>query len=149
MTRAPARHGGSERCAARRAAHRAAACDRRVILCSGKIYYDLRDARRGREIDDIAIVRLEQLYPFPEKELLATLQQYPNLKDAVWCQEEPVNQGAWYSQQHHMRRVIHEHRSEVYLRYVGREASAAPAAGYMALHLEQQETFINEALAAE
>jgi 2-oxoglutarate dehydrogenase E1 component len=120
---------------------------RRVVLCSGKIYYDLRDARRERGIDDIAIVRLEQLYPFPENELYQVLTQWPNLTDAVWCQEEPVNQGVWYSSQHHMRRVIHRHKAEIYLRYVGRDASAAPAAGYMALHLEQQENFINEALA--
>jgi 2-oxoglutarate dehydrogenase E1 component len=122
---------------------------RRVIICSGKIYYDLRDARRERGIDDIVIFRLEQLYPFPEKELLAALEPYVNLSDAIWCQEEPMNQGAWYSSQHHMRRVMFRHKPEIYLRYVGRSASAAPAAGYMALHLAQQEQFINEALDAE
>ena len=118
----------------------------RVVLCSGKVYYDLRAARRERGLENIAILRLEQLYPFPEQELLATLSAYPNLVDAVWCQEEPMNQGAWYASQHHMRRVIHQHKVDVYLRYVGREASAAPAAGYMALHVEQQEAFIDEAL---
>ena len=121
----------------------------RVILCSGKVFYDLRAARRERGIDNIAILRLEQLYPFPEEELLGILGEYPNINDAIWCQEEPVNQGAWYSSQHHMRRVIHQHRRDVYLRYVGREASAAPAAGYMALHVAQQEEFINQALAAD
>jgi 2-oxoglutarate dehydrogenase E1 component len=121
----------------------------RVILCSGKVFYDLRAARRERGIDNIAIVRLEQLYPFPEEELLQVLATYPNINDAIWCQEEPVNQGAWYSSQHHMRRAIHHHHRDVYLRYVGREASAAPAAGYMALHLAQQEEFINQALAAD
>ncbi|WP_431311307.1 2-oxoglutarate dehydrogenase E1 component [Parahaliea mediterranea] len=119
---------------------------KRIILCSGKVFYDLRAARRERGIEDIAIVRLEQLYPFPEAELLQILSAYTGLEDAVWCQEEPMNQGAWYASQHHMRRVIHAHRSSVYLRYVGRDPSAAPAAGYMALHLEQQERFINEAL---
>ena len=119
---------------------------RRVVICSGKVYYDLRAARREREIDDIAILRMEQLYPFPEAELLQVLAAYPNLEDAVWCQEEPMNQGAWYASQHHMRRVIHRHKVDVYLRYVGRDASAAPAAGYMALHVEQQDKFINEAL---
>jgi 2-oxoglutarate dehydrogenase E1 component len=119
---------------------------KRIVLCSGKVYYDLRAARRERGITNIAILRMEQLYPFPEAELLRTLAQYPNVKDAVWCQEEPMNQGAWYASQHHMRRVMHAHNEEVYLRYVGREPSAAPAAGYMALHLEQQERFINEAL---
>ncbi|WP_222711502.1 2-oxoglutarate dehydrogenase E1 component [Parahaliea aestuarii] len=119
---------------------------RRVILCSGKVFYDLRAARREREIKDIAIIRLEQLYPFPEAELLQILSAYPNVEEAIWCQEEPMNQGAWYASQHHMRRVIHAHKSDVYLSYVGRDASAAPAAGYMALHLEQLERFINEAL---
>jgi 2-oxoglutarate dehydrogenase E1 component len=119
---------------------------RRVVICSGKVYYDLRAARREREIDDIAILRMEQLYPFPEAELLQVLAAYPNLEDAIWCQEEPMNQGAWYASQHHMRRVIHRHKVDVYLRYVGRDASAAPAAGYMALHVEQQDKFINEAL---
>ena len=118
----------------------------RLIVCSGKVFFDLRAARRERNIENIAIIRLEQLYPFPEAELLDILSTYPNMADAVWCQEEPMNQGAWYSSQHHMRRVIHRHKVDVYLRYVGRDASAAPAAGYMALHVEQQDKFINEAL---
>ncbi len=122
---------------------------RRVIMCSGKVYYDLRAARQEKGIDDIAIVRIEQLYPFPEDDLLAVFAQYPNVREAVWCQEEPMNQGAWYSSQHHMRRVLFNHKKDVYLQYVGREASAAPAAGYMALHLQQLETFINNALAPE
>jgi 2-oxoglutarate dehydrogenase E1 component len=119
---------------------------KRVVFCSGKVYYDLRAARRERGIEHIAILRLEQLYPFPEAELLEVLAAYPNIEDAIWCQEEPMNQGAWYASQHHMRRIIHRHKVDVYLRYVGREASAAPAAGYMALHLEQQEKFIDDAL---
>ncbi len=119
----------------------------RVIVCSGKIYYELRAARREREIDNIAILRLEQLYPFPEAEMLQLLSHYPNLTEAVWCQEEPVNQGAWYSSQHHMRRCFSRHNKTIYLCYAGREASAAPAAGYMSLHIEQQEQLINDALA--
>ncbi len=122
---------------------------RRVVMCSGKVYYDLRDARREREIDDIAIIRLETLYPFPEAELHEILSQYPNFTDAIWCQEEPMNQGAWYSSQHHMRRVIIRANPDIYLRYAGREASAAPAAGYMSLHVQQQQEFINEALAEQ
>ena len=121
----------------------------RIVICSGKVFYDLRAARRERGLDNIAILRLEQLYPHPEAEMLRTLAGYPNVTDAVWCQEEPMNQGAWYASQHHMRRVIHRHKEDVYLRYVGRDASAAPAAGYMALHVEQQELFINEALATD
>jgi 2-oxoglutarate dehydrogenase E1 component len=118
----------------------------RVVLCSGKVFYDLRAARRERGIENIALIRLEQLYPFPEAEMLQVLSGYPNLKDAVWCQEEPMNQGAWYSSQHHMRRVFASLNNSIYLGYAGRDASAAPAAGYMALHLEQQEAFINQAL---
>ncbi|MFT7288308.1 MAG: 2-oxoglutarate dehydrogenase E1 component [Halieaceae bacterium] len=121
----------------------------RVILCSGKVFYDLRAVRREREINNIAILRLEQLYPFPEAELLDVLSAYPNLQDAVWCQEEPMNQGAWYSSQHHMRRVFAQHNPTIYLSYAGRYASAAPAAGYMALHVAQQEAFINQALNLE
>ncbi|MEP4147984.1 MAG: 2-oxoglutarate dehydrogenase E1 component [Halioglobus sp.] len=121
----------------------------RVIMCSGKVYYDLRAARRERDIDNIAVIRIEQLYPFPEEDLLAILRQYPNLTEAVWCQEEPMNQGAWYSSQHHMRRALFNHNKEVYLHFVGREGSASSAAGYMALHLEQLESFINKALAPE
>jgi 2-oxoglutarate dehydrogenase E1 component len=118
----------------------------RIILCAGKVFYDLRAARRERGVDNIAIIRLEQLYPFPEAELLNVLSGYRNIRQAVWCQEEPMNQGAWYSSQHHMRRVMFAHAPEVYLDFAGREASAAPAAGYMALHLAQQEAFINQAL---
>lgn len=119
---------------------------KRVILCSGKVFFDLRAERRKREISDIAIIRLEQLYPFPQAELLQVLGNYPNIEDAVWCQEEPMNQGAWYSSQHHMRRVFATHNPNIYLSYTGRTASASPAAGYMALHLAQQEAFIDQAL---
>jgi 2-oxoglutarate dehydrogenase E1 component len=118
----------------------------RVVLCSGKVYYDLLSARREHGLDHIALVRLEQLYPFPELELEAVLANYPNLKEMFWCQEEPMNQGAWYSSQHHMRRVIHSLKPTLYLDYAGREASASPAAGYMALHVAQQEQLIATAL---
>ena len=118
----------------------------RVVLCSGKVYYDLRDARRDKALDHVAIVRLEQLYPFPEQELEAVLASYTDLKEVVWCQEEPMNQGAWYASQHHMQRVIQKHKSTLYLEYAGRDASASPAAGYMALHVAQQEKVVREAL---
>jgi 2-oxoglutarate dehydrogenase E1 component len=118
----------------------------RVVLCSGKVYYHLLEARMEREIENVALIRLEQLYPFPEEELQEALAPYTNLKDVVWCQEEPMNQGAWYSSQHHMRRVIHAHNPDLYLDFVGRAASAAPAAGYMSIHLEEQQKFIDEAL---
>ncbi len=120
----------------------------RLVLCSGKVYYDLRDARREHGKDSIAIVRLEQLYPFPYDDLREVIAQYPNLKKVVWCQEEPRNQGAWYNSRHRMARVIRSFKPEknLLLGYVGREPSASPAAGYMALHLEQQEKFISQAL---
>jgi 2-oxoglutarate dehydrogenase E1 component len=117
-----------------------------LVLCSGKVYYDLIDRRRADEMKHVAIVRIEQLYPFPEEELFAAISPYKNLKETAWCQEEPMNQGAWYSSQHHMRRVVNLHGSSLYLDYAGREASASPAAGYMALHLEQQEQLIKDAL---
>ena len=119
---------------------------RKLVVCSGKVYYDLRASRREREIDDIAIVRLEQLYPFPQEDFSKCLLQYKNLTSVAWCQEEPMNQGAWYSSQHHLRRPIQEHFPSIYLEYVGREASAAAAAGYPALHLSQLNEFIDQAL---
>lgn len=119
---------------------------RRLILCSGKVFYDLRGARRERGIEDIALIRIEQLYPFPEEDLEKVVGAYSNIEDAIWCQEEPMNQGAWYASQHNMRRVIQRHKVDVYLRYAGREASASVSAGYTALHLKQQEQFIDEAL---
>ncbi len=118
----------------------------RVVLCSGKVYYDLLEKRRDDHVDDVAIVRLEQLYPFPEQELAQAIAPYTNLKDVVWCQEEPMNQGAWYASQHHMRRVILAHGDDLYLSYAGREASAAPAAGYMQLHIQQQARLVEDAL---
>lgn len=119
---------------------------KRVVLCSGKVYYTLLEERMEREQGDVALVRLEQLYPFPEQELQEALAPFQNLQDVVWCQEEPMNQGAWYSSQHHMRRVLHQHNPNLMLNYAGRDPSAAPAAGYMSLHLEEQKKFINDAL---
>ncbi|MEX2367282.1 MAG: 2-oxoglutarate dehydrogenase E1 component, partial [Pseudohongiellaceae bacterium] len=120
---------------------------RRLILCSGKVYYELRARRREKNIEDAIIIRLEQLYPFPEGELGLVLKPYTSLETVVWCQEEPQNMGAWYSSQHHMKSVIWQHNANLYLEYAGREASASPAAGYMALHNAQQEKLINDALA--
>ncbi|MEZ5492055.1 MAG: 2-oxoglutarate dehydrogenase E1 component [Gammaproteobacteria bacterium] len=118
----------------------------RVILCSGKVYYELRQARRERNISNIAIIRLEQLYPFPEEDLHSCLTEYVNTKEIFWCQEEPMNQGAWYASQHHMRRVIDQINPALVLQYAGREASAAAAAGYHALHVKQQQEFIEHVL---
>ena len=117
----------------------------RVIMCSGKVYYDLLDKRRAEGREDIAIVRIEQLYPFPEEDLAEALAPYQNLKHIVWCQEEPMNQGAWYCSQHHMRRVATAFKKELFLQYAGRDASAAPAVGYASMHAEQQEKLLQDA----
>jgi 2-oxoglutarate dehydrogenase E1 component len=117
----------------------------RLVLCSGKVYYDLLEKRRAEGRDDIAIVRLEQLYPFPEDDLIEVLGPYKNLKHIVWCQEEPMNQGAWYCSQHHMRRIIGGHDKALVLEYAGRDASAAPACGYASMHAEQQAKLLQDA----
>ena len=117
---------------------------RRVVFCSGKIYYDLRAARRERGIKDVAIVRLEQLYPFPHEDYTAQIQTYGKAVDVVWCQEEPGNQGAWHRIQHYLLRHILPHQK---LTYALRPSSASPAAGYPALHNEQQKAVIDAALA--
>ena len=117
----------------------------RVIMCSGKVYYDLLEKRRNEGLDTTAIVRIEQLYPFPEDDLAAELTQYKNLKNLVWCQEEPMNQGAWYCSQHHMRRVAQASKAGLDLQYAGRIASASPACGYASMHAEQQEQLLQEA----
>lgn len=118
----------------------------RLVLCSGKVYYHLLEGRAKAELDNVALIRLEQLYPFPEEELKAVLDRFNKVDGVVWCQEEPMNQGAWYASQHHMRRVMNDYDPKLYLRYAGRDSAAAPAAGYMSVHLQQQQDFVNEAL---
>ncbi|EPJ89576.1 MULTISPECIES: 2-oxoglutarate dehydrogenase E1 component [Pseudomonas] len=117
----------------------------RLVMCSGKVYYDLLEKRRAEGREDTMIVRLEQLYPFPEDDLMETLAPYTNLQHAVWCQEEPMNQGAWYSSQHHLRRSVGNHNRNLVLEYAGRDASAAPACGYASMHAEQQEKLLKDA----
>ncbi|MGH8417125.1 MAG: 2-oxoglutarate dehydrogenase E1 component [Pseudomonas sp.] len=117
----------------------------RLVLCSGKVYYDLLEKRRAEGREDIAIVRIEQLYPFPEDDLMEAIAPYTNLTNVVWCQEEPMNQGAWYSSQHHLRRSIGNHNRNLVLEYAGRDASAAPACGYASMHAEQQEKLLKDA----
>ncbi|HCX00310.1 MAG TPA: 2-oxoglutarate dehydrogenase E1 component [Pantoea sp.] len=116
---------------------------KRVVLCSGKVYYDLLEQRRKNEQTDVAIVRIEQLYPFPHKAVQDALKDYAHVQDFVWCQEEPLNQGAWYCSQHHFREVVPFGAS---LRYAGRPASASPAVGYMSVHQQQQQDLVNDAL---
>ena len=114
----------------------------RVIACSGKIYYELVANRRERKLSDVAIVRLEQLYPFPHKSFAHELKKYENLVDVVWCQDEPQNQGAWFQIQHNLLENMQDGQK---LFYAGRPASASPAVGYLAKHLEQQKTLIAQA----
>ena len=118
---------------------------KRVVLCSGKVYYDLVAARREKKIKDIAIVRIEQLYPFPKVSLEQELSKYPKATEIVWCQEEPRNQGAWYwiASRHHIDSVIGIKRQ---LLLVSRPASPSPAVGYLAKHNEQQKALVESAL---
>jgi 2-oxoglutarate dehydrogenase E1 component len=116
---------------------------KRVVFCSGKVYYDLRAARRERGINDIAIIRIEQLYPFPHDEFKAQLDVYTNAKEIVWCQEEPGNQGAWHRIQHYLQRHLFPSQK---LSYALRPSSASPAVGYLALHNEQQKAVMDAAL---
>ena len=115
---------------------------RRIIACSGKIYYELLAARRAKGIADMAIIRLEQLYPFPHDDFAAQIAAYPNATEVVWCQEAPGNQGAWHRIQHYLLRHM---RKGMRLDYALRPSSAAPAAGYLAVHLEQQKAVIEAA----
>lgn len=116
---------------------------KQVILCSGKVYYDLLAKRRQNGQKDVAIIRIEQLYPFPHKALQTALNKYEHVHRFVWCQEEPLNQGAWYCTQHYLQDSIPSGAS---LNYIGRTASAAPAVGYIFLHHQQQQALVNEAL---
>ena len=116
---------------------------KRVVMCSGKVYYDLLDQRRKNEQTDVAIIRLEQLYPFPQEECAKVVAQYNHVTDWVWCQEEPQNQGAWYCSQHHFWSAI---PNGAKLSYAGRNASASPAVGYISVHNQQQKELVDDAL---
>jgi 2-oxoglutarate dehydrogenase E1 component len=118
---------------------------RRVVLCSGKVYYDLLAAREQRGVDDIALVRIEQLYPFPRNELSALLADYAMVTEVLWVQEEPQNQGAWFAIQHHILACLQAGQS---LRYVGRDFSASPAVGYPEVYEAQKHAYINEVFVA-
>ena len=117
---------------------------KRIIACSGKVYYDLVKKREDKGSADVAIIRVEQLYPFPHKAFAAEIKRYPNATDIVWCQDEPQNQGAWFFVQHY----IHENMTDGQkLGYAGRAASASPAVGYAHLHQEQQKALLEQAFA--
>ena len=119
---------------------------KKVIMCSGKVFYDLDKKREENKIDDIALIRIEQLYPFPYDDLEEILIKYENVNEFVWCQEEPLNQGAWFSHRHRIQRVIDRMDPKKEVSLVSRPAAAAPAVGLMKLHLQQQEDLVKEAL---
>jgi len=122
-----------------------AAAVRRVVFCSGKVYFDLLERRRADNLKDVAIVRLEQLYPFPAGDYEATLARYPNAHEIVWCQEEPQNQGAWYQIRHRLQDPL---STVDLLLYAGRPGAAAPATGIHELHVQQQQALVRTALTA-
>jgi 2-oxoglutarate dehydrogenase E1 component len=116
---------------------------KRVVVCSGKVYYDIVAEREKRAIEDIAVIRVEQLYPFPHEEFAEQISAYPAAKSVVWAQEEPANQGAWHRIQHYLKRNM---RGDQTLSYAGRASSASPAVGYLAKHNEQQKELVDAAL---
>ena len=115
----------------------------RVVFCSGKIFYELKAARKEHKIKDIALVRIEQLYPFPHEAFKAQIELYKNTKEVVWCQEEPSNQGAWHRIQHYLLRHLQPHQK---LSDAQRASAASPAGGYMGLHNVRQKEVIETAL---
>ncbi len=117
---------------------------KRIVACSGKVYYDLVKKRAEKEINDVAIIRVEQVYPFPHKAFAAEVKKYANATDIVWCQDEPQNQGAWFFIQHNIHENMREGQK---LGYSGRAASASPAVGYSHLHQEQQKSLVEGAFA--
>jgi 2-oxoglutarate dehydrogenase E1 component len=119
---------------------------RRVIVCSGKVYYELLAYRRERKIDDVAVLRLEQQYPFPHEDYRREVAKYAAAKEVVWCQEEPQNQGAWYRLNAYLRADIDDRKV---LAYAGRSVSASPAVGYAAKHQAEQKQLIEDAFAAK
>ena len=116
---------------------------KRVVFCSGKVYYDLLAGREEAGIKDVALVRIEQLYPFPREDYSAVLKNYPKAKDVVWCQEEPENQGAWYQIKHRLLLPLgKQHR----LFYATRKGSPSTAVGYLSVHRSEQEELVQQAL---
>ena len=116
---------------------------KRIVFCSGKVYFDLLKSRRESKAEAVAIVRIEQLYPFPSEEYEAILRKYSNAREIVWCQEEPQNQGSWYQIRHRLQSKLDADHE---LLYAGRAGAAAPATGIAALHEQQQKNLVAAAL---
>ncbi|MBK9348890.1 MAG: 2-oxoglutarate dehydrogenase E1 component [Sulfuritalea sp.] len=115
----------------------------RLVACAGKIYFDLLAARREKKIENVALVRVEQLYPFDDRRLFDEMEKYPKLKELIWCQEEPMNQGAWYAKHHRLERLI---KPGQVLDAIARPSSPSPAVGYASKHAQQQKEVVNAAL---
>ena len=115
---------------------------RRVVLGSGKIFYDLLESRRAEGLENVAVLRLEQLYPFPLEQLIKQLKRYTQLKELIWCQEEPQNQGAWHQIRHRFLNIVGK---SIKLGYAGRPTSASPAVGQFSVHIEQQKAVVDAA----
>jgi len=116
---------------------------KRLIFCSGKVYFDLMAQLEETRVDGVAIIRLEQLYPFPQKEVAGLLHRYSRANEVVWCQEEPQNQGAWLHLQPRLQACLLDDQKLI---YAGRPECASPAVGYYSIHLEEQKTLVREAL---
>jgi 2-oxoglutarate dehydrogenase E1 component len=119
---------------------------KKVVFCSGKVYYHLLESRTESGQDNVALIRLEQLYPFPRDEFIKVLKQFTAAREAVWCQEEPRNQGAYLQIKHRLMNALAETHPDISIGYVGRVSSAAPACGYMSQHLEEQHQLLADAL---
>jgi 2-oxoglutarate dehydrogenase E1 component len=115
----------------------------RVVLCAGKVYYDVLEDAEKRALKNVAIVRVEQLFPFPRPELIAELKRFASAREVIWCQEEPQNQGAWYQIQHHLRACLQPKQR---LSYAGRSRSPSPACGHFATHVKEQAKLVEDAL---
>jgi 2-oxoglutarate dehydrogenase E1 component len=122
-----------------------AAAVRRAVFCSGRVYFDLLEQRDRRDLRDVAVVRIEQLYPFPTDEYAAIIGRYSAAREIVWCQEEPQNQGAWYQIRHRLQEPL---SAKDVLLYAGRAPAAAPATGIYQMHEEQQKGLVRAALEA-
>jgi len=118
-------------------------------MCSGKLFYDLLKSREENNIKNVSLIRIEQLYSFPYDDLENILKKYTNASEFVWCQEEPMNQGAWFSHRHRLQRVLDRFNNNDEIKLISRPPAAAPAVGLMKLHLKQQEELVIKALNIE
>ncbi|NDP49092.1 MAG: 2-oxoglutarate dehydrogenase E1 component, partial [Sulfuriferula multivorans] len=116
---------------------------RRIVACSGRVWFDLEAQRETLGLEDVALVRIEQLYPFPEQAFRAVLDAYPQAETFIWAQDEPMNQGAWFQTLHHLNHCAPGGRS---FHYAGRPAAAAPASGYVSRHRAELEALLKDAL---